>query len=65
MTDDLSARNEAMLARFNKWLAEHPGTTKPSEAKKAFLATLTDEDRDFLLEHFLTTDPEARKIMRG
>ncbi|MCA1401335.1 hypothetical protein [Bradyrhizobium sp. BRP56] len=64
MTDDLKARNEAMIARFNKWLAEHPGISF-SKAKVAFLATLTDDDRDFLLEHFLATDPVANKIMKG
>ena len=62
--DNLKARNEAMIARFKKWLTDHPNSN-PSEAKAAFLATLTEDDRDFLLEHFLTTDAEATNILKS
>jgi hypothetical protein len=61
---NFKARNEAMIARYKKWLTDHPNAS-PSEAKAAFVATLTEDDRDFLLEHFLTTDADATKILKN
>lgn len=64
VSEELKVRNEQMIARFNKWLADHPNMS-PAEAKSAFQATLSDEDKDFLLEVFLMTHPEASKIMKS
>jgi hypothetical protein len=64
LTDDLKAKEEAMIKRFNKWLADHPHLGF-SEAKATFRAALTEDDRDFLIGHFLVTDPDAIKIMNS